>query len=162
MAEESRTPVDVVISAQRLKEEFESGASLVVLEVGRSPADGNWAATGHLPGAHYVSLETQLAGERYLGSGSHPLPTEAIIQAEVTRWGITHESLVVVYTRDNPAVAARAWWTLACPERAPPRRRAERVGRRQRTAIHCPALRGRRNVQRQDRFPTSAGHRRCW
>lgn len=108
----ARQADDVVISAQRLKEEFESGAPLVLLEIGRDPADDAWASKGHIPGAHYVSVQPQLAGRPYPGSGNNPLPKEADIQAEITRWGITNDSRVITYARDTPALAARGWWTL--------------------------------------------------
>lgn len=103
---------DVMVSAERLKEEVQAGAPLVVLEVGRDPVDAAWAGTGHIPGAHYVGIQPQLAGRPYPGSGNNPLPEAADLQAEITRWGITDGSRVVTYARDTPAFAARGWWTL--------------------------------------------------
>lgn len=100
-----------VISAAELRSEIEAGADVVVLEIGRGTG-GQPADTKRLPGAHYVDLPTQLAGERYAGSGANPLPSQEQIQAEVRRWGINRDSLVAVYTRAEPQVATRAWWTL--------------------------------------------------
>ncbi|MFF4838102.1 sulfurtransferase [Streptomyces sp. NPDC001315] len=102
-----------VISAEDLLRELEGGGrDLVLLEVGRDPAYAS-APSERLPGAHYVDLPTQLAGPRYPGSGSHPLPSPEAIQQQVRRWGIDGDSLVVVHTRAEPQLASRAWWVLS-------------------------------------------------
>ncbi|WP_246613368.1 sulfurtransferase [Paractinoplanes bogorensis] len=64
---------------------------------------------GHIPGAVYVDLDTELAGE---GEGRHPLPTVEDLQASARRWGITRGRGVVVYDDNGGLSAARAWWLL--------------------------------------------------
>lgn len=67
---------------------------------------------GHLPGAVYVDLDTELAGAHEPGAGRHPLPAIEDLQAAARRWGITRDSAVVVYDNSGGLAAARAWWLL--------------------------------------------------
>ncbi|MHB1064031.1 MAG: sulfurtransferase [Georgenia sp.] len=67
---------------------------------------------GHLPGAVYVDLDTELAGPPRPQAGRHPLPTLADLQAAARRWGVTTESIVVAYDDAGAMAAARAWWLL--------------------------------------------------
>jgi thiosulfate/3-mercaptopyruvate sulfurtransferase len=65
---------------------------------------------GHLPGAVFVDLETELAAPASPSGGRHPLPTIDRLQAAARRWGITGS--VVVYDNTGGLAAARAWWLL--------------------------------------------------
>ncbi|MFE2019738.1 sulfurtransferase [Streptomyces sp. NPDC059499] len=100
-----------MISAEHLLKELERGRDIVLLEIGREPAHA-LAASEHLPGAHYVDLPTQLAGARYPGSGTYPLPSREAVQRQVRRWSINDGAVVVVHTRAEPQLATRAWWIL--------------------------------------------------
>lgn len=97
----------VLISPEKLRHKIEVGRDVVVLEVRRAPG-----TESQVPGAHAVALETDLVGERSAGSGNLPLPSDQQIQDAVRRWGINSDSIVVAYSPENPALAARAWWTL--------------------------------------------------
>jgi thiosulfate/3-mercaptopyruvate sulfurtransferase len=67
--------------------------------------------TGHLPGAHFVDLDTELAAPP--GPGRHPLPDATTVTATFARLGITSaDTPVVVYDAANSMSAARAWWTF--------------------------------------------------
>lgn len=103
---------DVVISAEQLRGSLDSERPVVILEIRREPATGEQVSEGRLPGAHSVTLTTELVGPPSKGAGNFPLPSEEQIQDAVRRWGIDHDSLVVVYSREAPALASRAWWTL--------------------------------------------------
>ncbi|HWS39483.1 MAG TPA: rhodanese-like domain-containing protein [Actinoplanes sp.] len=67
---------------------------------------------GHLPGAVYADLDTELAGGHAPGAGRHPLPAVEDLQAAARRWGINRDSAVVVYDNSGGLAAARAWWLL--------------------------------------------------
>jgi thiosulfate/3-mercaptopyruvate sulfurtransferase len=66
---------------------------------------------GHLPGAVYVDLDTQLAGPPGAG-GRHPLPATADFEAAMRDAGVQAGRDVVVYDEGDATIAARAWWLL--------------------------------------------------
>ncbi|MEI8408913.1 MULTISPECIES: sulfurtransferase [unclassified Kribbella] len=63
---------------------------------------------GHIPGAYFVDLETELAGPP--GPGRHPLPAATTVTAALRRAGVDPSTPVVVYDAANSMAAARAWW----------------------------------------------------
>ncbi|MEF2276799.1 sulfurtransferase [Deinococcus sp. YIM 134068] len=72
---------------------------------------------GHVPGAIYADLETDLSGPvRPDGAGGrHPLPDPQVLAAWLGSGGVSNDSVVVAY--DDPSTgqgfyAARAWWLL--------------------------------------------------
>ncbi|MFF0268060.1 sulfurtransferase [Kribbella sp. NPDC004536] len=66
---------------------------------------------GHIPGAYFVDLDTELAAPP--GPGRHPLPDATTVTATFYRLGITSaDTPVVVYDANNAMSAARAWWTF--------------------------------------------------
>lgn len=67
---------------------------------------------GHIPGAVFADMNTELAGAGQPEDGRHPLPTEEDFAATVRRWGINAGDTVVVYDDAGAAAAARAWWLL--------------------------------------------------
>ncbi len=67
---------------------------------------------GHLPGAVYADLDTELAAPASPGEGRHPLPPVADLQAAARRWGIRTGDAVVAYDATGGLAAARAWWLL--------------------------------------------------
>lgn len=68
---------------------------------------------GHIPGAVYVDLDTELADHgRPATAGRHPLPSQSAVQIAARRWGIRKNRTVVVYDDLNNLSAARAWWML--------------------------------------------------
>lgn len=67
---------------------------------------------GHLPGAVYVPLDTELATHGRADEGRHPLPSTAALQTAVRRWGVHEGDIVVAYDDAKGLSAARAWWLL--------------------------------------------------
>lgn len=72
---------------------------------------------GHVPGAIYADLETDLSGPVQPGGagGRHPLPDPEALAAWLGGVGIGNDSVILAY--DDPATgqgfyAARAWWLL--------------------------------------------------
>ena len=67
---------------------------------------------GHLPGAVYVHLDTDLCGAKTGRNGRHPLPDRSVFAATAGRLGIGPSTQVVVYDRQGAMYAARLWWML--------------------------------------------------
>ncbi|WP_144875317.1 sulfurtransferase [Microbacterium sp. 1.5R] len=67
---------------------------------------------GHIPGAVYVPLDTELASHGEPADGRHPLPTTAELQDAARRWGVRDGDVVVAYDDVKGVAAARAWWLL--------------------------------------------------
>ena len=67
---------------------------------------------GHLPGAVFVDLETELADAPSPAEGRHPLPSVQRLQDAARRWGIGESDAVVAYDATGGLAAARAWWLL--------------------------------------------------
>jgi thiosulfate/3-mercaptopyruvate sulfurtransferase len=70
-----------------------------------------WAA-GHIPGAHYASLDEDLAAPATPDSGRHPLPEAGTFSALLSLWGVGEDTLVVAYDASGGAIAARLWWLM--------------------------------------------------
>jgi thiosulfate/3-mercaptopyruvate sulfurtransferase len=110
----------VLITAPDLAVALEGAAPPVVLDVrwrltvaGGAAYDGRGEfLTGHIPGASYVDLDTELAAHGEPTDGRHPLPSLDTLQASARRWGIRKGDSVVVYDGDGNLAAARAWWLL--------------------------------------------------
>ncbi|MFD0523934.1 sulfurtransferase [Paractinoplanes durhamensis] len=105
----------VLISAADLYHRVAEPEPPVLLDVRWQLGDPHGAdhyREGHIPGAVYVDLETELSGPPAPGAGRHPLPTITQVQAEARRWGVTRERGVVVYDNTGGLAAARAWWLL--------------------------------------------------
>ncbi|HEY5484667.1 MAG TPA: sulfurtransferase [Propionibacteriaceae bacterium] len=67
---------------------------------------------GHLPGAVYVDLESELSGPPGLG-GRHPLPAAEVFAEAMRHVGVTDQRQVVVYDGGSGLGAARLWWLLS-------------------------------------------------
>ncbi|TLM76001.1 sulfurtransferase [Pseudarthrobacter sp. NamB4] len=67
---------------------------------------------GHLPGAVFVDLATELAAPALPARGRHPLPALGDFEESARRWGINDGDAVVAYDDSGNMAAARAWWML--------------------------------------------------
>jgi len=109
----------VLITAQKLAEEITTEPTPVLLDVrwALPPAGTTYDGlskyqAGHLPGAVFVNLETELSAPPTAAEGRHPLPELDAFTAAVRSWGVNTNSRVVVYDANNGISAARAWWLL--------------------------------------------------
>jgi thiosulfate/3-mercaptopyruvate sulfurtransferase len=107
--------VKVLIDADELAAKLAADRPPVLLDVrwklGERHGRQRYLA-GHLPGAVYVDLETELAGLARPPDGRHPLPDPADLQAAARRWGLRDGQPVVTYDEVGGTSAARAWWLL--------------------------------------------------
>lgn len=67
-------------------------------------------AAGHIPGARFVNVETELAGNKTGRNGRHPLPDRDAFAAQLRSWSVEPDSQLVVYDDAGGAMAARLWW----------------------------------------------------
>ncbi|WP_371775755.1 sulfurtransferase [Streptomyces sp. NBC_01438] len=103
-----------IISASECVSESAGPRPPVLLDVrwqlGGPPGRPDYEA-GHIPGAVYVDLDSELAGPAGSG-GRHPLPEPAEFGAVMRRAGVGRDSSVIVYDGGQGWAAARAWWLL--------------------------------------------------
>ncbi|WP_426592994.1 sulfurtransferase [Cellulomonas sp. McL0617] len=104
---------NVLVTAEALAAELAGPRRPVLLDVrwalGQTDGHDRYLA-GHLPGAVYVDLETELAAPASPASGRHPLPVD--LESSARRWGVTADRPVVAYDAVGGMSAARAWWLL--------------------------------------------------
>jgi thiosulfate/3-mercaptopyruvate sulfurtransferase len=75
------------------------------------PSGRELFTAGHIPGAVFVDLDTDLAGPPGPG-GRHPLPPAADFEKSMRLAGVSDGLPVVVYDGADSTAAARAWWLL--------------------------------------------------
>lgn len=105
----------VIVDAIALTEALEGADPPVLLDVrwalGQTDGHDRYL-DGHLPGAVFVDLDTELAGPASPQAGRHPLPDVAGFEAAARRWGVSGERSVVAYDAVGGTSAARVWWLL--------------------------------------------------
>ena len=69
-------------------------------------------ARSHIPGARYLSIETDLAGPKDGRNGRHPLPTPEALARTLGAAGIDGTTQVVAYDANTGVFAGRLWWML--------------------------------------------------
>lgn len=73
-------------------------------------------AAGHLPGAVFADMETDLSGARRgadgVFRGRHPLPEKDALVETLRAWGVNDDTQVVAYDAHGGMYAARLWWLL--------------------------------------------------
>lgn len=67
---------------------------------------------GHLPGARFLDMETELSGPVTPVTGRHPLPDFTQLATTLASLGVSQTTQVVVYDDMCGAMAARLWWLL--------------------------------------------------
>lgn len=107
-------PLGSVVDAAWLGDHLHD-PSLVVADVrwyldGRSARDAY--ERGHIPGAVFVDLDTDLAAPPSSTGGRHPLPEPADFAAAMGALGIGDGSRVVAYDDTGGVTAGRMWWML--------------------------------------------------
>jgi thiosulfate/3-mercaptopyruvate sulfurtransferase len=106
---------DVLIDAVTLRKLLDGAGPPAVLDVRWALGDTagrEHFLDGHIPGAVYADLDTQLAAPPAAAAGRHPLPDPAVLQEAARSWGVRTGQPVVVYDNNGALAAARAWWLL--------------------------------------------------
>jgi thiosulfate/3-mercaptopyruvate sulfurtransferase len=104
----------LLVDASSLSSELALDSPPVVIDVRWSLAGPPGVLAyraGHLPGARFADLDTELSGRRGAG-GRHPLPEAADFEELMRRLGVHGASAVVVYDAGDSVPASRAWWEL--------------------------------------------------
>ncbi|SDV48864.1 sulfurtransferase [Chitinasiproducens palmae] len=105
-----------LVDARALAQELDTADAPTLFDVRfvlDGPAGRPAYLDAHLPGARYVDLPTDLAGEASPGVGRRPLPDLAALQTTLRRLGLRWLSQpIVVYDDRQGLSAARAWWLL--------------------------------------------------
>ena len=106
---------ETLIEATELAGLVERG-SVVVVDCRFSLTDENAGRQayeeGHIPGAKYAHLNTDLSSPVTDDTGRHPLPNPNDFAKAIARWGVLAETQVVAYDDVGGAMAARLWWLL--------------------------------------------------
>ena len=103
-----------LVDAVSLAVELGSDQPPVVLDTRWShagPPGRSVYAEGHVPGAVFVDLDSDLAAPPGVG-GRHPLPDPSSFAAAMRRAGVTVDRPVVVMDGREGSQAARRWWLL--------------------------------------------------
>ena len=103
----------VLIEVEELRASLESATPPLVLDVRwklNAPSMRDDYVRQHVPGAHFVDLDTELAGPP--GPGRHPMPDPEVFGAALRRAGLSVGRPVVVYDDADSVSASRCWWLL--------------------------------------------------
>lgn len=65
---------------------------------------------GHIPGAFFAPVETELSGAKTGRNGRHPLPDPHAFAAFLGAHGVTADTQIVAYDDVGGQYAARLWW----------------------------------------------------
>lgn len=75
------------------------------------PAAGRRAYDeGHIPGAHFLSVDTDLSGPKTGRNGRHPLPERDAFRARLAQLGLSDDTQLVAYDAHGGQFAGRLWW----------------------------------------------------
>ncbi len=94
---------------------FVGAAETVIVDARSGPDAARQYQQGHLPGAIFVDVETDLSSKTAdaADGGRHPLPDAASFSVTLQRLGITPSTTVIIYDNSQGAnAAARFWWML--------------------------------------------------
>lgn len=103
-----------IIKASEISDLSATGDTVIIDARGGADAEDRFD-TGHLEGALFVNLETDLSekAEYAADGGRHPLPDVMKFAQLLGQLGITPETTVIVYDDKRGAMAAaRFWWML--------------------------------------------------
>ncbi|BBH23274.1 thiosulfate sulfurtransferase [Paenibacillus baekrokdamisoli] len=80
--------------------------------LGEPAAGYNAYLLGHIPGAVFFDLNTDLSGPKMIHGGGHPLPHPDLFADKLGQAGIDEHTNVIVYDDQGGSIASRLWWML--------------------------------------------------
>lgn len=105
-----------LIDAGQLQILRQLGADVVVFDCRHDLANPQLGAQqyaqGHIPGAWFAHLDTDLSGEKTGKNGRHPLPDRTTFAQWLQERGVGDGSQVVCYDASGGMFAARLWWMV--------------------------------------------------
>lgn len=105
----------VLVTAHDLMRDVAELPTPVILDVRwqlGDPDGRHYYYSGHIPGAQFVDLGSELAGAPNQKEGRHPLPSPEDFEDALRRAGVHDHNRVVIYDDCGNTSAARAWWLL--------------------------------------------------
>ncbi len=104
---------DLLISVEQLRRHLHD-AHWCVIDVRHDlfdlPAGIRAYRAGHIPGAVFADIETQLSGAKTGFNGRHPLPRREDLVETFRVWGIDRDTQIVAYDAQGGQFASRLWW----------------------------------------------------
>lgn len=103
----------MLINAERLREHLDDSLWCVIdvrHDLFDAEAGGRAYRAGHIPGAVFANIDTDLSGEKTGRNGRHPLPRRDALVDAFRRWGINNDSQIVAYDAQGGQFASRLWW----------------------------------------------------
>lgn len=108
-------PGELLVTAERLQGLLASGSCVAVdcrYDFTKPGAGLQSYLGGHIPGARYADLDSDLSSPVTATSGRHPLPSVTAFALFLSRIGWTSDGLLVAYDERTNALAARLWWLM--------------------------------------------------
>jgi thiosulfate/3-mercaptopyruvate sulfurtransferase len=104
-----------IVSTQTLSENL-SNPNWVIVDTRFDLMNAQWGkqayAAAHIPGAHFMDLNDDLASKPGSRGGRHPLPDLELFTKKLGAMGITAGTQVVVYDQGSMMFVGRLWWML--------------------------------------------------
>lgn len=104
-----------IVNAEWVNSQLKNG-ELAVIDVRFAPGQPSYGREsyeqGHLPGAVFIDLKTELAAPAQKHGGRSPLPDITQLAATFGRLGIERNRPVVIYDDHGDPASARLWWIL--------------------------------------------------
>lgn len=106
-----------LISAAQLQQLMQTdSAALLLLDCSHDLFDAqagrNAYDSGHIAGAHFISMDQDMSGVKNGTNGRHPLPARSAVVDLMKNLGASTDTQIIAYDNSQGTHASRVWWTL--------------------------------------------------
>ena len=104
---------DMLVSVERLREHLGNSHWCIVdvrHDLFDTEAGIHAYAAGHIPGAVFAHIDTDLSGKKTGKNGRHPLPQRNDLVEAFRSWGIDNATQLIAYDAQGGQFAVRLWW----------------------------------------------------